>query len=169
MAGRRCLFQLEFTAKIYKLGINPCVDVPVEIVNILLSEANKKKTPIQVKATYNGKGSFETSVVKYQGAYRLYLNMQMRQEVGVDVGDIVHINLKYDPKKRMPPMPEALRETLNQNEQAKEKWRLQPGSRRKEILMYLNSLKNEESIKHHARKTVQKLLEPEPSKPIKKH
>jgi hypothetical protein len=149
----------EFTAKIRKLGINPCVDVPEEIVNTLLHDANKKRTPVQVKVRVNGKGSFETSVVKYQGTYRLYFNTQMRREAGVDVNDTVRIELRYDPKPRMPPMLKALKEALNTNERAKEKWRLQTSSRRKEILMYLNSLRSEESIKRNVDKITRMLFE----------
>jgi len=88
---------LEFTAKIHKLGINPCVDVPDEIVSALLREANKKNAPVQVYATLNGTGRFETNLVRYQGAHRLYLNVQMRREVGVDVGNVISVALVYDP------------------------------------------------------------------------
>lgn len=150
---------MEFAAKIHKLGINPCVEVPNEIVNVLLREGNKKHAPVQVKATLNGKGLFETNVVRYSGAYRLYLNTQMRQETGVDDGDTVLIGLKYDPKQRMPPIPEELREALRKNKRAKERWRLQQSSRRKEILVYLNSVRSEDSINRQVSKIIRVFLE----------
>jgi uncharacterized protein YdeI (YjbR/CyaY-like superfamily) len=83
----------------------------------------------------------------------------MRREAGVDVSDTVRIELRYDPKPRMPPMLKALKEALNTNERAKEKWRLQTSSRRKEILMYLNSLRSEESIKRNVDKITRMLFE----------
>ena len=150
---------IELSAKIHKLGINPCVDVPERIVKSLLREAGRKSAPVQVKVAINGKGSFETSVVKYRGAYRLYLNTRMRKDAGVDVGDTVRISLEYDPVQRMQPMPEAFKEALNQNRRAKEKWHLQTSSRRKETLAYLNSLKNEESVKRNVTKIIHVLLE----------
>jgi hypothetical protein len=149
----------EFSAEIHKLGINPFVDVPVEIVTSLLQEANKKSTPVQVKVTLNGKGLFETSVLKYQGSYILYLNMQMRKEAGVGFGDSVCVTLKYDSKLRMPPMPEQLEEALSKNKLAKEKWRIKPNSKRKEVLAYLNSLKSEDSIKRVVGKVIRILLD----------
>jgi uncharacterized protein YdeI (YjbR/CyaY-like superfamily) len=83
----------------------------------------------------------------------------MRREGGVGVGDIVRVDLEYEPKQRMPPMPEAFKEALNHNERAKEKWRLQPSSRRREILAYLNALKSEESIERNINKIIRVLLE----------
>lgn len=151
---------VEFTARIHKLGLNPCVNVPNGIVNVLLQEANKKNAPVQVKTKLNGKGAFRTNVVRYKGAYRLYLNMQMRRKTGVDVGDSVCVALEYDPRSRTPPMSEHLREALRENKRAKEKWLLQPKSRRNEILLYLNSLKNRESVKRNTSKILRMLLEP---------
>ena len=147
-----------FSAEIIKLGINPCVTVPEEIVLTLLEEAGQKNAPVQVKGTLNGKAHFETNVVKYQGAYRLYLNAQMRNEAGVDVGDAVTAALTYDPAERMPPMPELFRVALSQNKEAKARWRLQPSSRRKDILVYLNSLKTEESLERNVKRAIDGLL-----------
>jgi hypothetical protein len=147
-----------FAATIIKLGINPCVNVPEEIVVALLHEAQKKNAPVQVKGDLDGKARFETNVVKYQGAYRLYLNTQMRQEAGVGVDDTVTVSLAYDPAVRMPPMPELLRAALSQNKRAGERWRLQPRARRKEILAYLNSLKTEASLKRNIKKTIEGLV-----------
>ncbi len=43
---------MEFAAKIHKLGINPCINVPERIVNALLSDAKKQSGPVQVKLTF---------------------------------------------------------------------------------------------------------------------
>ncbi len=156
---------LEFAARVCTVlsnvpgTLNPCVEVPATIVAALLNEARKKSAPVQIKASLNGKGLFESTVVKYQGAYRLYLNTQMRKEAGVEVGNTVQVAVEYDPAQRMPPMPEELRAALNQTQRAREKWRLQPSSRRKEILAYLNSLKSPASLKRNVSKIVRSLLE----------
>lgn len=150
---------MEFVVKVHKLGINPCVDVPERIVNALLRDAKKQSGPVQVKGTLDG-AAFETSVVKYSGGWRLYLNTQMRKDAGVDVGDIVHFTLQYDPvpRVRVPPMPETLRVALAKNKYAKERWHLQPRSRRKEILAYLNSLKTKESLERNVCKIIKMLV-----------
>jgi hypothetical protein len=151
---------VSFTATIHLLGINPCVDVPEEIVSSLLRDARKASAPVQVKVALNGRGSFETNVVRHQGAYRLYVNTRMRQEVGVSVGDTVDVALTYDSAERMPTMPRALQEALDQNPRAQEQWRQQTRSRRREVLAYLNSLKRDESMERNVAKVVESLLSP---------
>ena len=127
-------------------------------MNALLQQAGKGSAPVQVKGTLNDRVAFETNVVRYSGAYRLYLNTQMRKEAGVGVGDTVRIALDYDPGQRMPPMPELLRAALNEDPRAKERWRLQSSSRRKEILAYLNSLKTEETVRRRVGEIIRVLL-----------
>lgn len=129
------------SAPVVKLGINFCVEVPEAVVRALLKAANKRAAPVQVKATLNGH-AFDANVVRYSGAWRLYLNRAVRARAGVEAGDTVHIRLEYDPTERMPPMPEELKQALASNEQRKAAWRLQPSSRRKEILTYLQSLES---------------------------
>ena len=147
-----------FNAKVIKLGINPCVDVPVAVVQNLLKDANKTSGPVQVKASVN-RTPFEANVVKYGGAWRLYLNTQVRLDANVEVGDSVKVAVAYDPKPRMPETPNALKNILNKNKQAKDAWRLQPRLRRKEILLYLNSLKTQEALIRNTEKVIRLLLE----------
>jgi hypothetical protein len=139
----------KFDAEIKKLGINPFVFVPEKVVSSLLANAGKKNLPVQVKGTLNGKTSFTSTVVRYQGAFRLFVNTQMRKDAKVEVGDDVCVELEYDPSRRMPPIPDAFRKALHENGLAKERWRLYPTSRRKEILDYLNSLKTEASLERN--------------------
>ncbi len=148
----------KFAAKIHKLGINPCVDVPGEIVSALLDEAKKRSAPVQVKGTLNGV-IVEANVVKYSGNWRLYLNTQIRKDAGIEVGDTAHITLVNDPAPRMPPTPQALKAALAEDKRAKDAWRLQPSSRRKEILAYLNSLKTQEALIRNIKKVIKYLLD----------
>jgi hypothetical protein len=143
----------EFSARIRKLGINPCVIVPAKVVEALLELAGRYSGPVQVKAGLNGFW-FDATVVRYLGAWRLYLNTGMRKSTGTGVGDRVRVSLRYDPVARMPPMPKALRAALADNPRAKERWRLQTRSRRKEILAYLNSLKTQAGVERNVSKVL---------------
>ena len=62
-----------FTAKIFKVGVNPCVVVPDEVLKYLFREAGKDKGPIPVQGKLNG-ASFIQTVVKFRGDWRLYVN-----------------------------------------------------------------------------------------------
>jgi uncharacterized protein DUF1905 len=66
-----------FTAKILKIGINPYVGLPEDVLNTLFRQADKNKGPIPVRGTLDGK-RFKQTLVKYQGACGLYLNTPMR-------------------------------------------------------------------------------------------
>ena len=71
-----------FTAKIYKIGVNPYMLLPLKVLKTLFVEAGKDKGPIPVRGTLNGK-KFTQTLVKYSGKWRLYLNTPMRKAAGM--------------------------------------------------------------------------------------
>lgn len=146
----------KFTIVIIKLGINPCINVPHEIVSKLYIEAKKEKGPIQVKGKLQGK-SFKANVVKYKGEWRLYLNYIMRRDAGVDEGDTAKIELQFDPEPRIEPVPKQFADALKKNKNAKKTFDNLSPSRQKEILRYLNYLKTEEIMLRHIKTIVQSL------------
>jgi hypothetical protein len=146
-----------FSAKIFKLDINPCVDVPEKIVNALLEVSGRTNGPIPVRGKLNGNDFIQT-VVRYQRAWRLYLNTQMRQDAGIDVGDEARVELEFDPEPRVVPMPSLLSRALAKNREAKLAFQKLSSSRQKEILRYLNSLKSEESVTRNVKKVIRQLL-----------
>ena len=107
--------------------------MPADTVAALLKAANKKATPVQVKCDLQGT-LFDANVVRYAGNWRLYLNTPMRKSAQKDVGDTVEITLHYDPRIRMPPMPQAFRQALKDNAEALRLWRLRPSPKRYEML-----------------------------------
>jgi hypothetical protein len=149
--------KLTFSATIHKLGINPCVDVPANIVATLLRTANKKSTPVQVKCDLNGT-VFDANVVRYMGNWRLYLNTPIRKSARKDVGDSVTIKLSYDPTIRMPPIPEAFRQALRDDKDAQKAWRLRPTPKRREMLQSLNDKKTDAELARGIAETIELLL-----------
>jgi hypothetical protein len=148
---------LAFSAKIHKLGINPCVDVPEDVVKSLLQLANKKAAPVQVKVDLEGT-AFNANVVRYSGSWRLYLNALARKTANRDVGDTVRISLNYDPAPRMPPMPEAFRQALRDDKELQKAWRLRPSAKRREILQELNNSKTDAELTKDIAETSEGLL-----------
>ena len=59
------------------VDLNPYVPVPDRIVRKLHQVANKETGPIPVAGHLRGR-AFSTTVVKFRGVWRLYLNMAMR-------------------------------------------------------------------------------------------
>ncbi len=148
---------LTFTATIHKLGINPCVDVPKEIVTALLLAAKKKNAPVQVKCELLGT-LFDANIVRYAGNWRLYLNTPVRKSSQRDVGDTVEIMLHYDPTIRMPPMPQAFRQALKDDTEALRLWRLRPSAKRYEMLQYLNGKTNDAALAASIIEVIERLM-----------
>ena len=140
-----------FSAKILKIGINPYVGIPEDVLESIFEQAGKSKGPIPVRGTVNG-NQFTQTLVKYQGIWRLYINGPMREAAGIDVGDQADIRLEVDPRPRTEPVHPKFTRALDRNRTAKIAFEKLVASRQKEILRYLNSLKTEESLDRNIEK-----------------
>ncbi len=148
----------QFSAKIFIISkINPVVDVPGEVLEYLFKEAGKRTGAIPVKGKLNG-AKFIHNIVKYEGAWRLYLNGPMRKSAGIDTGDIAHVEIDYDPAPRTVPMPAPLEKALKKNKTARIEFDKLSPSRQKEILRYLGSMKTEESLLRNVGKVLKHLI-----------
>lgn len=142
-----------FTARVGKIDINPYVQVPDDILLKLQQDAKREKGPIPVKGTLQGK-PFLANVVRYRGLWRLYLNTEMRRAADVDVGDKVTLRLQFDSSPRTVPVPREFTLAISKNKQAKEAFEKLSPSRQKEILRYLSSLKQPQSLERNIQKVI---------------
>ncbi|MBV9963652.1 MAG: DUF1905 domain-containing protein [Parafilimonas sp.] len=142
-----------FSAEIFKIGINPYVFVPDELLNYLFRKAGKDKGSIPVHLTIN-KQKFIQHLVKYRGEWRLYLNTPMRKAAGKDVGDIINIKIDFDEEERITPMHKKFELALNKNTKARHVFSTLPPSKQKEIMRYLNNLKSEESLNKNIERAI---------------
>ena len=145
-----------FSAEILKIGINPYVFLPEEILGYILKKAGKEKGYIPVYLIIN-KQRFIQHLVKYGGEWRLYLNMPMRKAAGKDVGDIINISIDFDAQERVTPMHAKFEAALNKNKKANARFNSLSSSRQKEILRYLNNLKTEESLNRNIQRAINSL------------
>lgn len=96
---------MSFSATIFKVGVNLCVDVPARISKEL---ARRGYVPVNVKV--NGFTARATLVPIGQGRHRLFIKGEMRKGAGVDVGNRTHITLEIDRKsRRLPYAPDLMR------------------------------------------------------------
>lgn len=145
-----------FSAKIYKIGINPVVDPPNDVLKSIFEQASKSSGPVPVRGKINGKEFLQT-LVKYQGAWRLYINGPMLKASGLDVGNVAVIEIDFDPRPREEPMPPKLNGEFRKNPAARKAFELLPPSRRKEILRYINSLKSDDTIERNVASVISQL------------
>ena len=142
-----------FSAKIQIIGINPYVSLPLALLNYLFKKAGKNKgaIPVQLKI---GDKEFIQNLVKYSGKWRLYLNGPMRKAAGKDVGDIIEIQIDFDPRPRTTPIHPKLKKAFKENPTAKKAFEKLSPSRQKEILRYINFLKSEESVDKNVQRAI---------------
>lgn len=135
----------KFSACIDKIGVNPFVFLPEPVLNHIFKQAGKDKGTIPVHGKLDGHPFIQT-LVKYSGAWRLYLNTPMRKAAGKDVGDTIKVEIEFDPVERTIPVHPKLKEALDKNKKAKTAFEQLSPSRQKEIIRYISFLKTEESV-----------------------
>ncbi len=142
-----------FQTGILIIGVNPYVRLPDITLEQLIVQAGKNKSPIPVHGTLDGHAFIQT-LVKYAGAWRLYLNGPMLKAAKKGVGDTVNVRIAYDPRDRSSPMPEALETALTKNGKARKVFDALPPSRRKEITRYIGHLKSDEAIRKNVARAI---------------
>ena len=146
-----------FKAELRIIDGNPFVFVPEEILNELFARAEKNKGPIPVRGILNDK-HFQQTLVKFRGEWRLYINMKMLPNSPRRIGEVIALSIEYDPSDRsIKPHPKLVL-ALKENEEAQRVFDSLPASLKKEIVRYIASLKNEESIDRNVKRAIGFLL-----------
>ena len=101
---------LPFTAILYRLAMNYCLDVPLEVGRALAGEP--PATYVRVAGTAGGHPLGTRLTPRGGGAYRLFLDGAVRAAAGIGVGDAVAIELARDDARREPAPPDDLRAAL---------------------------------------------------------
>jgi hypothetical protein len=143
--------KFSFKAKIYIVGINPCVKVPLRISNKL--KATKGYIPIKGKIE---KHFFQQTLCPVKGeGYRLYVNGPMLKGAAVKAGQTVNFTIEQDTLERNKnvPMPKGFKKKLEEHDLLTMFQKL-TSSRQKEINRYLNNLKTEETLTKNINKMI---------------
>lgn len=69
---------IKFKAKIEIIGVNPFVFLPEKVLQQIFAQAGKDKGKIPVRIKIDGH-EFPQTLIKWSGAWRLYLNTPMRK------------------------------------------------------------------------------------------
>ena len=132
-----------FKAKIYKTGINWCVDVPTEITEQLTSEKGR----ISIKGKID-KFAFTKTLMPVKNApYRLFVNQAMMKGGKTALGKTVTFEIEQDTEKvgKQYPIPKLLVEQLDRHQLMADFDNL-TASKKKDILKYLSYVKTEETL-----------------------
>lgn len=142
-----------FPATLEIIGVNPFVPVPDRILASIQKKHGKDKGPIPVRGTVNGRPYTQT-LVRFQGMWRLYINLKMLNRSPKRVGEKISVTIEYDPVERDIPIPEKLRMALEKSIKAKSTFESLTPSRQKEIVRYIANLKSEEAVDRNVAKAI---------------
>lgn len=147
----------EFNAPLQIINGNPFVAVPDDILQAIFAEAGKSTSPIPICGVLNDK-PYQQTLVKYRGAWRLYVNMIMLTDSPRRIGEVVTVSVAHDPRDRsIEPHPKLLR-ALAENEEAQQIFDSLSPSFQKEIVRYIAHLKSEQSVDRNVRRALAFLL-----------
>ena len=139
-----------YAARIYRLGPNRFVDVPVETSKALALKAAR----IPVCGTVEGVPLCTTLVPRGQGRHRLAIHGEIRKKLRVDAGAVVEISIELDEESREPELPPALMVALKYAPRAAKAFRSMTTALRRQIVRYLSAAKNEATVERRVAKFV---------------
>ncbi len=146
-----------FKATIGIIGINPFVFLPEEVLQSLIAQVGQHKGRIPIRGTING-AAYRQTLMKYAGAWRLYINMNMLKDSPRRVGEDVEVGIEYDPEDRSIAMHPKLAAALEENPAAKAVFEKLSPSKRHEMVRYFSFLKTEETIDRNLTRAISFLL-----------
>lgn len=146
-----------FQATIAIIGVNPYVSVPTPVLEDLFRQAGKDKGPIPIAGTINQQ-PYKQTLVKFAGEWRLYINTTMLKNSPQRIGEKISLTVRFDRESRSVPLPNALKEALEQHPDAQKIYDQLSASRQLEINRYIAQLKTEATIQKNVQRAIQFLL-----------
>lgn len=144
----------QFKAKIYPIGINWAVDVPLRI--------SKQMTPtkgyIKIKGNINNFGFIQTLVPVKDSPYRLFVNKMMMEGGKTALGKVAAFVIEQDNHAEIKAYPPSkmLTAELRKYGLTKAFNALTP-SRKKDVLKYLSFIRTEATLKKNIDKLINQL------------
>jgi uncharacterized protein YdeI (YjbR/CyaY-like superfamily) len=127
--------------------------VPDRILKQIFIQAGKETGYIPIRGTVNNK-AYKQTLVKYKGAWRLYINTTMLKKSPERIGETIELSVEYDPANRtIKPHPKLVK-ALKENTAAKKVFDSLPPSRKKEIVRYIANLKTAESVDRNIKRAI---------------
>lgn len=143
-----------FSATLYKVGGNRCVDVPEKVGN-----AFERRRYVPVVATVKGHSIRTTLMPRGGGRYRLFLNDEIRKATSVDVGDEVIIVLRIDRESKEIPVPRDLEKALSSTKGGRAAFDILTPLQKRAFLQYILKAKKPETRERRIREGIQLLLQ----------
>ncbi|MGE3466507.1 MAG: YdeI/OmpD-associated family protein [Pyrinomonadaceae bacterium] len=130
----------------------------------------------RVVCSINGGEPFQCALMPWGDTFYIIVNKKKRDEVGIATGDVVNVALVKDDSKYGLPMPEELREVLNQDPAGDKLFHALTAGKQRSMLYYVGKIKDVDQrihaaliivdhIKENEGKVIDKLLYEELKRP----
>lgn len=146
--------KLQFSAKIYQIGMNWCVDVPQEITHELIIDNGR----INIKGKINEFSFIKTLMPVKNSFHRLYVNREMMIGGKTALGQVAFFKIQQDCDKvvKQYAIPDLLSQYLYENNLTTDFEDL-THSKKRAILKYISQLKSTESLVRNIEKLIVQL------------
>ena len=111
----------------------------------------------RVVCTLNGIVSYQCALMPKDGKFFIVVNKKNRDQLGIIVGDTVRVELVKDESKYGLPMPEELREVLNQDAEGDRLFHALTAGKQRTMLYYIGKWKDIDRRIHYALTVVEHL------------
>ena len=143
-----------FRAELYSVGVNRCVNVPHEISRSLGGE-----THIRVKGRVGGEPFRSNLAPRGGGKHRLFVHSDIWRELGVDVGDDVHIEIEHDEEEWEIAVPADIAEAMPEGSEALEAFQALTVPNRKRFIDRIEEAKTSATRKRRIEQGIKLLIE----------
>ena len=134
----------QFTTKIYQQRKRPYLDIPPAI-SAAMSETTESDGYLTVFATLNEREISAVLVPRGSGAYRLFVDSQIRRLANLATGDVVSVSLRLDKTARENELPADLSEIFATDTAAQTAFEQLTAAKRNELLKWLAQDKKDET------------------------
>ena len=143
-----------FRANLYAVGLNRCVDVPPEVTHALGGE-----THIRVKGRVGGEPFRSNLAPRGGGMHRLFVHSGIWRQLGVDVGDVVDVEIERDDEEWEITLPADLAEAMPPGSDALEAFQALTVPNRKRFIDRIEESKTPATRERRIEQGVQLLIE----------
>jgi hypothetical protein len=156
-----------FAARIQKIWIMRCVDVPRDISKEIRNAAGENPQRVPVRGWIEGLAMQSTLVPAGGGRYRLHIHSNIWRKLKIDAGAAVDVALIIERERRETPVPADLAAGLADEPRALGAFQAKTPAFRRQIIIFLEKAKQAKTREKRVLLIVRRMLE-RAAKKIKK-
>ena len=151
MAKEKLRFKVKIEGR--EVGAVAAITSPVDVPEIFGTRAR-----VPVRGTING-FPFRSSLMPMGGCHMMPVNRTLREGAGVKPGDTVEVVMERDEEERTVEAPAMLKKALARSKAARANWEKLAFTHKKEMVVWIEGAKQEETRSRRLAKVVQVLEE----------